>query len=213
MRTTHFIVHPEFAIQSSNHQDVEEYAERIVQITQTEDAYVISSYCSPTPQNDFEFGMFGRLYGTQLVPKNRIFSSNGFFGDNNDYFPFGHVSNEYWEKFSSLVKQADNIKLHGSFMGKGSCLRNLAVQTFGIHGLSKHWFNWDDFSPSQLVQEDMIYVFLQLSRVIQRDSFVRYGVVFSDESLEMSKKPLVVPFGKSLDEQLCDSQTVILGRA
>ncbi len=213
MKTVNYIVHPEHAILSSDIMEVAKYAEKICSIAQEQESYVVMSYFSPAPQTAFQELALSRLHGSRLVAPEKRLYSNGFL-EGKSYFPFGHIRNESWEKFTTSLEDADMIRIHGCFLGE-ACLQNLAVQAYQYLSGKKHSFNWPK-KPGliSLVKELVVYEFIQLAGSLKKFSQIKYGVAYSNAAVGRNESLRLVPKilrGQTIDDCLIDSETRIFG--
>ncbi len=219
MQTINFIVHPEYAILSNDREAVEAYAKRIEEVAKSPRTYVITGNVFPMFRNEFEESIFQRIYSNGLVPHSRILTSNSGTIDG-DYYPFGHINKESWAKIKSLfigkiTESEPKIRIHGCFFGDG-CTQNLALQLHGYLTKGENWFDWEgNYSWKSLITDTLKIDVLELSKKLEKDQRIRYGVVYSTKTVGQKRGFRIIPrllSSKSLDSQLTDSETMIFGK-
>ncbi len=214
MRLINFIVHPEFAILSTDRAAVREYSDRIIKTSQNKDTYVVMSEAFPKPEDNFHKEIFCRLYGEELVGSERRLKSNGIFGLS-EFYPHGHINNLNWKSLIQILKEnPKEIRIHGCFFGE-ACLTNLAIQLYGYLHHDKHWYNWSNkHSLSQAVWENVRESFLEINGSLIKSN-IRFGIVYSNENVGKKETKSLFPrflTRRTLDEQLVDKRTEIYGR-
>lgn len=213
MPTRHYVVHPEYAIQSPYKDSVEKYTAQICDLVKNQDTYIVSAEASPRPYTAFQEEMLFKLHGDFLVESDKILPSNGFFSGG-EFFPFGHIKNTSWLSHIATMNPDDDIRIHGCFYGDG-CTRNLALQLYGYLQKQQHWYNWD-VAPSSItaIGENVRDGIIELSQQMKRFNKIKYGIVYSNKSIERKETSHIIPrfLSKStLDEQLTDNNTSIFG--
>jgi len=214
MKLINFIVHPEFAILSTDKVSIGKYADRIVDIAQNENTYVVMSEAFPKPEGDFSEEIFWKLYGKELVNPKRRLKSNGVF-NNSRFDPHGHINCADWESLIQIMNENPNeIRIHGCFFGE-ACLQNLAIQLYGYLHHNKHWYNWDGMhTVSQGVWENLRESFLEINGSLTKSN-IRYGIVYSNDCVRKKETKSLFPkflTRRTLDERLVDERTEIYGK-
>ena len=221
MSNIDFFVHPEFAFMSQDKESRYEYFKTIVEIARESKNPIL---VNPIIRNKgrsyyFNYEMI-KFFDKVISNTNRHLNSNSMeMGE--DYYPYGHIHHSSWKKLEQICENLDEkskIKIHGCFY-ENQCCYNLAIQLYGLLKFKKHWYNREEepsiFSALSVLYEEGRINFFDLFDNLARTN-IRYGVVFSSESIGFKHRFSFIPrnlsFINYVNKQLTDDKTKIYGK-